>query len=60
MDNNVIDPSAIIDETVEMGNFNVIFPGVNVGKDTVIENFVEIMANTRIGANCFPSDMIGS
>lgn len=49
---NIISDSAIIEMGAEVGNYNVM-GAVYIGKDTVVENFCEIMSGTTIGKNCF-------
>ena len=44
--NNKIDDTAIISETVELGE------NIEVGPYTIIEGEVEVGDNTKIGANC--------
>lgn len=45
----VIDPQAVIDETVEVGPFCVIQGDVQIGADTVIDSHANISGPTRIG-----------
>lgn len=46
---NFIDPSAILDESVQVGYFSVIEKGVKLGKNVVIGNCVTIHEGTVIG-----------
>ena len=46
---SIIDPSANIDESVDIGPFSVIGPNVTIGKDTKIESHVILKGPTTIG-----------
>ncbi|ANB61266.1 acyltransferase [Anoxybacteroides amylolyticum] len=46
---NFIDPSVMLDETVEVGYFTVIEKGVTIGKNVIIGNRVTIHEGTVIG-----------
>jgi len=48
----VIDPSAVIEDSVSIGPFVAIGPGARIGRATVILPHVTIAAHARIGAEC--------
>ena len=46
---SIIDPSALIHESVEIGPFSLIGPGVKIDADTKVESHVIIKGPTTIG-----------
>jgi UDP-2-acetamido-3-amino-2,3-dideoxy-glucuronate N-acetyltransferase len=48
---NIFGPNAVIDEGVVIGSYN--FIDCHIGKNTKIQNHVELRAGTVVGVNCY-------
>ena len=58
----IVDPKAKIASSVNVGQYSIIGPNVEIGEDTDINSHVSIAGNTKIGKNnkIYPFASIGN
>jgi UDP-3-O-[3-hydroxymyristoyl] glucosamine N-acyltransferase len=48
----IIDPNALLGDSISIGHFSIVEPGAEIGESGVVESHVYIGKNVKIGARC--------